>query len=413
MNRNIIIIFIIILLIVIYLGINKYSQFKNNISSNNNIQVKNKIDFDIIKPENRIIEKTKKIVKIRSNCGAVQSDTLMNVINENFKYFNHNLYIPCTYDNIQLEYNLLECDQAGMYFIIDNSDIMVAKDYLAMSLYSYYGDEANKYIPQTWITHNQTSMQNFKNQYNPSQLYIMKKNIQQQKDIQIFNNEFEILNAINGQQNVKYPYVVIQELLQNPYLIDGRKINLRVYVLLIKYNNEYRIYMYNDGKVNYTESLYIPNSTDTKVNVTSGYINKEIYEKNPLTINELQNYLNDESRPLSPIEKKIQRYNMISEYLMTNVSELIKKVFCIFGSKLGNKEKLKNNLKFQLYGVDIAVNEDLHVKLMEINKGPDMNASSGDKRECALKYNVIKDTLKIVDVLDNDKHNGFTRIYYE
>ena len=150
---------------------------------------------------------------------------------------------------------------------------------------------------------------------------------------------------------MKYKYVVIQELLQNPYLIDGRKINLRVYVLLVKYNNEYRIYMYDNGFMYYTASRYVPNSIDTKVNITTGYIDREVYEKNPLTIKDFQQYLNDESRPLSPIETKIRRYNMLSEYLMTNVSELIKKVFCIFGSKLGNKEKLKNNLKFQIYGI--------------------------------------------------------------
>ena len=415
MNRNIIIILlIIIILIIIYYGY----TYKNKLSSlkkSNNITIKNTDNqivnrgINIITPENYIIKKTDKIVKIRNNCFANQCDTLINVINENFTKFNHNLYIPCSYDNIELEYNLMECDQAGMYFIIDNTDIMVAKDFLAMSLYSYYGENANKYIPKTWTPQNTNSLEQFKNEYNPDKLYILKKNLQQQKDIKIYNNEFDILNTINGQQNMKYKYVVIQELLQNPYLIDGRKINLRVYVLLVKYNNEYRIYMYDNGFMYYTASRYVPNSIDTKVNITTGYIDREVYEKNPLTIKDFQQYLNDESRPLSPIETKIRRYNMLSEYLMTNVSELIKKVFCIFGSKLGNKEKLKNNLKFQIYGIDIAVDEDLHVKLMEINKGPDL--SSKDDRDCEVKYNLIKDAFKTVDILDNDNKNGFTRIY--
>jgi len=405
MNKNVIILVLIILLILIYFGINKYTNIKkeNKIEENNSVE--------IIKPENRIIEKTKKIVKIRDNCGMEQADTLINVINENFKNFNHNLYIPCSYDNIQLEYNLLECDQAGIYFIIDNTDIMVAKDYLAISLYSYYGTDANKYIPKTWITHSEKSIQNFKNEFNPSQLYIMKKNIQQQKGIEILNKEFDILNLVNKHKDDSYPYVVIQELLQNPYLIDGRKINLRVYVLLVKYNDEFRIYVYDNGFMYYTASRYIPNSLDPTVNITTGYIDREVYEKNPLTIEDFKNYLNDESRPLTPIETKIRRYNMLSEYLMTNIRNLIRDVFRVFDNKLGNGQKLKNNIKFQIYGSDIAVDEDLQVKIMEINKGPDLN--SKDKRDCALKYNLIKDAFKTVDVLDNDNKNGFTRLYYE
>ena len=412
MNKNIIIILIIVIIlfiITLITGIKTHKYITNNKNQNSHKNVYNNVS--IISPENSIIEKTHKIVKVRDTCIAQQPDTLINVINENFINFNHNLYIPCTYDNLELEYDLMECDQAGVYFMIDNSDIMVAKDYLAASLYAYYGINAYKYIPKTWLPNSQTSYQEFKNEYDPSKLYIMKKNIQQQKEIKIFNNEFDIINTIEEHRNFKYPYVVIQELLQNPYLVDKRKINLRVYVLLIKYNNDYRIYMYNNGFMYYTSSYYVSNSTDTAVNITTGYIDRAVYEKNPLTIEDFKNYLDDESRPLTPIETKIRRYNILSEYLMTNILDLIKNVFRIFDNKLGNKDKLKNNLKFQIYGVDIAVDEHLKVKMMEINKGPDLN--SKDKRDCAVKYNLIKDTFKTVDLLDNDDKNGFIRVYYD
>jgi len=332
----------------------------------------------------------------------------MNVLDENKFNFNHNLYIPCAYDNINIEYDLFDYDPYGMYFLIDGTDIIVSKDNLAMMLYSYYGKSAEKYIPKTWIPHNVQSMNEFKREYNPNSIYILKKNIQRQTDIKILNNEVDIHNALTEHSTNEYPYIVIQELLQNPYLIDGRKINLRVYVLIIKYNEEYRVYVYNDGFMYYTSEKFIPNSTDPKVNITTGYIDRKVYEKNPLTLKDLENYLNDESRPLSPSEKKIQRYNMLSEYLRKNILDLIRDVLIIFRDKMGNMDKLKQSLKFQLYGVDIAVNHDLSVKLMEINKGPDLNAK--DKRDCSVKYNLIKDTFKIVDIIDNDNNNNFERI---
>lgn len=350
----------------------------------------------------------KKIIKFNGDCINTQCDTIMNVINENKFKFNHNLYMPCGYDNLNSEYNDFEYDSAGVYFLIDGSDVMVSKNSLAMMLYSYYGKDAEKFIPKTWIPLSPISMEQFKMEYNPNKLYIMKKNIQQQKGIQIFNNETDILNTIKIHALNSYPYVVIQELLQNPYLIDGRKINLRVYVLVVKYNNEYRVYVYKDGFMYYTADKYVENSIKNSVNITTGYIDREVYEKNPLTLKDFYNYLNEESRPLTPIEKKIQRYNMLSEYITQNILDLIKSVFLIFNNKIGLEDKLKQNLKFQIYGVDVAVNEDLSVKIMEINKGPDLN--SKDKRDCDVKYNMIKDAFKIVDVLDNDNKNDFTRV---
>jgi hypothetical protein len=400
---------IFLILMVLILIIILYFVLKNNNSklSLENIETQN-IESTNIEPQNELEKRVTKVIKFNGNCMHNQCDTLKNVINENKFAFNHNLYIPCGYDNINLEYDNFECDPNGMYFLIDGTDIMVAKDYLAIMLYSYYGKDAEKYIPKTWIPQNQESIENFKAEYNSTKLYIMKKNIQQQKDIQLFNNEMDILNTCNQHASDNYPYIVIQELLQNPYLVDGRKINLRVYVLAVKYNNEYRVYVYGDGFMYYTSERFVSNSTKLSVNITTGYIDREVYEKNPLTIKDFKNYLNEESRPLTPIEKKIQRYNMLSEYLTQNILDLIKNVFIIFNDKLGNKEKLKQNLKFQIYGVDVAVNEDLSVKIMEINKGPDLN--SKDKRDCDLKYNLIKDAFKTVDIIDNDKKNDFIRI---
>ena len=85
-------------------------------------------------------------------------------------------------------------------------------------------------------------------------------------------------------------------------------------------------------------------------------------------------------------------------------------MFYIFRNKIGVKEKLKQNKKFQLYGIDIAVNDDLSVKLMEINKGPDIGAK--DKRDSELKLNLVRDIFKTVNLIDNDSKNDCARIFY-
>ena len=73
-------------------------------------------------------------------------------------------------------------------------------------------------------------------------------------------------------------------------------------------------------------------------------------------------------------------------------------------------EKLYNNVKFQLFGVDVAVNDQLYPYVMEINKGPDMGAK--DKRDSELKHNVMTDLMTIIgEIPENpNKPNGFIKI---
>ena len=49
----------------------------------------------------------------------------------------------------------------------------------------------------------------------------MKKNVQRQEGIRITKDFDQLLNGIKDE------YIIVQELLQNPFLVNGRKINLR------------------------------------------------------------------------------------------------------------------------------------------------------------------------------------------
>ncbi len=145
---------------------------------------------------------------------------------------NNTMLIPCSYDNI-MQINPTS-DQQYIH-AIDNVDEICGKDNLWTNLYAVYKGDTTKYVPQTWILNNLLDMDKFKANYDSTKAYILKKNIQQQKGLYITNNYDEILNADKK-------YVVVQELLQDPYVInvsldqnitDNRKINMRFYVLLV------------------------------------------------------------------------------------------------------------------------------------------------------------------------------------
>ena len=85
---------------------------------------------------------------------------------------------------------------------------------------------------------------------------------------------------------------------------------------------------------------------------------------------------------------------------------MIREIFESFIGKVCGG-KLKDNVSFQLFGADVAINDQLYPKIMEINKGPDMSIK--DERDGNVKYKCINDILQLVGVLPNN-NNGFIKI---
>ena len=346
---------------------------------------------------------------IREDCKYIQSKTLMNVINETKNKFKYNLYLPCIYEDITEEYDKFIEDKNGIYFLIDNTDIMVGKEYLYQNVYNKYGREKTiNLLPESWILTDSDDYIRFKKEFNPNKIYIMKKNVQRQNGIKISNNLDEIIKNKKEDEKNDYPYVIIQELLQDPYTISGRKINLRVYVLVVKNKNKINLYVYSDGFMYYTAELFQKNSTDNKINITTGYIDRRVYQENPLTHNDFKSYL-DSDRTYTKTEQKIRDNNQnISKYVFNNIYNLITNIFSVFFDNIGNSPKLFNNIKFQLFGCDVAIDENLNAKIMEINKGPDLGAK--DTRDSELKHNLVRDIFKTVGLINNDDTNNFIQL---
>lgn len=344
---------------------------------------------------------------IRDDCKYIQSDTLMNIINENINKFKYTLYIPCIYENIAKEYDNFKYNKNGIYFLIDNVDIMIGKEFLYENVLKKYGKEKTiTLMPKSWLPYN--DLDSFIKEFDKNKLYIFKKNTQRQHGIQISNNIDEIKQMVEKDKTSDFPFIIIQELLQDPYLINNRKINLRVYVLMIRKGSNTELYVYNDGFMYYTAQFFEKGSKSIENNITTGYIDRKVYDENPLTHSDFKIYL-DSNRILSKYEQKVKYdNNKLSLVVFINIYNLIKDIFSVYFDKVGNNKKLYNNKKFQLFGCDIAIDDTLNAKIMEINKGPDLSAK--DKRDSELKHNLVRDIFKTVGLIDNDDNNGFIKL---
>ena len=197
--------------------------------------------------------------------------------------------------------------------------------------------------------------------------------------MKITKDKDEIINGF------KDNYVIVQELLQDPYLIGGRKINLRFYTLVVCTSKQISAYVYKDGFMYYTKHPYVNNSLDFWTNVTTGYIDRWVYHINPLTHNDFRKYLKDNS--------------VDDDIIFKNIYDLIKDLILCVDIKLCQENDLNFCTTFQLFGVDIALDSELNPKIIECNKGP--NLIVNDERDGQLKKRfLVKDIFKILNIID-------------
>ena len=249
-------------------------------------------------------------------------------------------------------------------------------------------DIVDQILPKTYILAIKSDRDRFISQQNQNKIYILKKNLQRQEGHFITNNFNDAMEKIKNSE-----WVVAQEMLQDPYIISGRKVNLRIYFLItISDTGNVEFYIYKNGFMYYTAKEFIKNSILPEHIITTGYIDRQVYKDNPLTLFDLNKYMGDEL------------YNKMFNKIIDLFSNLKK----AYAQNLYIDNKNIPGNKFLVYGCDIAPDSNLNVKLMEINKGPDL--SYKDERDKQVKFNMMRDAFHIMGLIKCDEINDFIRI---
>ena len=307
-----------------------------------------------------------------------------------------NIYIPNGYNFIDIELSKLKLNNNGKgkyIFGLYGCDWIVSKNGLWYLLVMKYGRDKARYImPETFILHDDddinTLKNNFSNSNNLIETFILKKNIQRKNGLKITNNKNEILNGLKNE------YKVAQKYIKNTYLVNGRKLNIRIYILVI-YKRYIHFYLHRDTKCIYTNKEYKDDIDDFESNITSYNMDYVIYDKNPFSIEELNEF--------------IYKKDGIKIDIFDKIKELMKLVSSACTKYLKKNNNIKNATAFQLFGIDILLTKDLIPYILEINKGPDMIPR--DDIDKSMKKNVQEDMFKIVGILPESDINSFYEIH--
>ena len=386
-----------ILFLVLVLFSNNYNNFKNKVlnllSFNNN-------GNNGINENNRNIENFVNAYSCKKGTMGTVYDEIFGKysINFNDKDKNSEIYLPCYYDNAEIEIMKVKPNIKNQKIhMIKGCDKLVSKLNLWNTIYQKYGfDEATRLVPRGYSMKHEEQRKEFINNFfkeeNKEKIYILKSIRQRQEGIKLSRDMKEIIDSI------KDGFTLVQEFVPNPLTIDGYKLDFRIYILIVCKQKKMEAYIHNDAPVHYGKKIYDKESMeklDSGSFIASGipslgYKIEKHLGKRPTTLIDLAEWVKKNKNSKFDLHDKVK-------HVMIKVMDAFKNDIC-------TDSHLDEHTRFQLFGTDFLLLDDLSVRLLEFNKGSDMTY---DRKELQLvKQKLVEDMFEVMDIVKPNRKAG-------
>ncbi|XP_076629900.1 putative tubulin polyglutamylase TTLL9 [Colletes latitarsis] len=181
---------------------------------------------------------------------------------------------------------------------------------------------------------------------------------------------------------------IVQKYVENPYLLAGRKFDLRIYALVTSFHPT-KAWLAREGFARLSAELFdLENIDDSRVHLTNMAIQLKT----------------DEEDKKAELKKGCKwALNKVREYLTARhgvdaVEALFQKIAGVIMASLLAVQPvmMQGKNSFELYGYDILLDEDLTPWLLEVNASPALTGTDSD--DYRLKFDLIDDTLNVLDI---------------
>ncbi|XP_042079445.1 tubulin polyglutamylase ttll6 isoform X1 [Haplochromis burtoni] len=198
-------------------------------------------------------------------------------------------------------------------------------------------------------------------------------------------------------------HMICQVYISRPFIIDGYKFDLRVYVLVTSCD-PFSIFMFKEGLVRFCTTKYsepmLSNVDDVCMHLTNYSINKHS-----------ENFVRDEDsgskRKLSALNKLLESMNYSTEKMWSDIEDVIIKTL------ISAHPILKHNYQtcfpnhttgsacFEILGFDVLLDHRLKPWVLEVNHSPSFTTDSQLDRE--VKDALLYDTLVLINLSACDR----------
>jgi tubulin polyglutamylase TTLL6/13 len=251
----------------------------------------------------------------------------------------------------------------------------------------------------------------------PVERHLLAKEIEERKKSQTYIVKPEALSMGRGIFLIKRvddipanePFVA-QKYVAKPFLIDGLKFDLRIYVLVTSVA-PLRIYIYREGLARFaTETYAQPDSRNMKnmcQHLTNYSVNKHSrnfkFDANPMSAE------SGHKRCLAAIWKHMDANGFDSKTVWQNIKASVIKTICSIQPILKHAytacqpNDVTTGMCFELLGFDILVKQSLKVNVLEVNHAPSFNTDT--PYDFRVKSTMLKNMFDILHVTV-DQRNG-------
>ncbi|XP_041134197.1 tubulin polyglutamylase TTLL7-like isoform X2 [Polyodon spathula] len=285
------------------------------------------------------------------------------------------------------------------------------KDCLARNMAKMIKSQSQEYgfIPKTWI---------FPAEYTQFQNYV--KELRKKRKQKTF-----IVKPANGAMGhgislirncEKLPvqdHFIVQEYLDKPFLMEGYKFDLRIYILVTSCD-PLRIFLYNDGLVRMGTEKYHPPS-DT--NLSQLYMHLTNYSVNKHN----ENFERDETadkgskRSISWFTEFLRINDYDVSQFWGDVSELVVKTLIVAEPHVLHAYRMcrpgqppgSDSVCFEILGFDIILDRKLKPWLLEINRAPSFGTDQ--KIDYDVKKGVLLNALRLLNIRASDKKRNLAQ----
>lgn len=266
--------------------------------------------------------------------------------------------------NLKLYFTLNKYQKVNHF---PRSNELTRKDLLYKNiskLISSFPNSRLNFLPMSFLLPNEISFLEDEINKNNSLWIIKPVASSQGRGIFLTNTTHDIPN---GQTLIASKYII------NPFLINGFKFDLRIYVFLTSIY-PLRLYRYREGLVRFASDKYSDNINDRCSHLTNYAVNKG--NKNYIQNNDPDTDFKSSKWNLSGFREYLESNHINSEVIFNKIDDIIIKTFIGVENTLYKSFKKycsHTNTCFELFGFDILIDDLLNPWLIEVNLSPNLH----------------------------------------
>eukprot|EP00049_Salpingoeca_infusionum_P002302 m.55536 g.55536 ORF g.55536 m.55536 type:complete len:935 (-) comp11498_c0_seq1:358-3162(-) len=201
--------------------------------------------------------------------------------------------------------------------------------------------------------------------------------------------------------------LLVQEYLSKPYLVDGFKFDLRLYVLLTSCS-PLRIYLFRDGLVRVSTKQYKPptakNVSEMCMHLTNFSINKTSDD-----FEDTEDYTSGSKRSYQWLLSQLQAEGHDVARLERRIADIIVKTVIValphvrrgYKASLRNTGVERHSRCFEILGFDVFLDTKLKPYVIEVNRAPSFTC--GSPLDTEIKHDVLRSALIMTKMRAKDR----------